>query len=37
MVRKLLVPGGPTQAALATKVGIAQTTLSRWVRQFGRC
>jgi transposase len=35
MVRKLLVPGGPTQAALATKVGIAQTTLSRWVRQFG--
>jgi transposase-like protein len=32
MVKKLLMPGAPTATALSAKTGIAQSTLSRWVR-----
>jgi len=32
MVRKMLVPGGMTATALAARTGIAQPTLSRWLR-----
>lgn len=32
MVKKLLMPGGPTATALSAKTGICQPTLSRWLR-----
>lgn len=32
MVKKMLLPGGPTATALSTKTGISQPTLSRWLR-----
>ncbi len=32
MVRKMLLPGGPTATALSSKTGISQPTLSRWLR-----
>jgi transposase len=32
MVKKLLVPGGPTASALSIRTGICQPTLSRWLR-----
>lgn len=32
MVKKLMVPGGPTASALAIRTGICQPTLSRWLR-----
>jgi len=32
MVKKLMVPGGPTASALSTRSGISQPTLSRWLR-----
>jgi len=32
MVKKMLVPGGPTATALSAKTGIAQSTLWRWQR-----
>ncbi len=35
MVQRLLLANGPSQVALAAEVGIPQTTLSSWVRQFG--
>ena len=36
MVRKLADPRGPSANQLAQEVGVAQTTLSRWLRQAGR-
>ena len=35
MVRKLTTPGAPSASAIAEEAGIHQTTLSRWVRQYG--
>jgi transposase-like protein len=35
MVRKITTPGGPSATALSEEVGIAQPTLSRWVREMG--
>lgn len=32
MVKKLMVPGAPTAAALSLRSGICQPTLSRWLR-----
>lgn len=32
MVKKLMVPGGPTASALSAQSGIPQPTLSRWLR-----
>ena len=32
MVKKMMLPGGPTATALSTKTGISQPTLSRWLR-----
>ena len=32
MVKKLMVPGGQSATALAVRTGIAQATLSRWLR-----
>jgi transposase-like protein len=32
IVKKLLVPGGPTASALSIRTGICQPTLSRWLR-----
>lgn len=32
MVKKLLMPGGPTASALSIRTGICQPTLSRWLR-----
>ena len=32
MVKKMLLPGGPTATALSAKTGICQPTLSRWLR-----
>jgi len=32
MVRKLMVPGGPSAGALSAQSGISQPTLSRWLR-----
>jgi len=32
MVKKLMVPGGPTATALSIRSGIPQPTLSRWLR-----
>jgi transposase-like protein len=33
MVQKLTAPGGPSATALAAEIGVAQPTLSRWVRE----
>jgi transposase-like protein len=33
MVRKMAAPGGKSANALSAEVGIAQTTLSRWLRE----
>lgn len=33
MVQRLLMPDGPSQNALAAKVGVPQGTLSNWVRR----
>ena len=35
MIRKLAAPGGPSANALAAEVGVAQSTLSRWLREAG--
>ena len=35
MVKKLTSPGGPSACTLAQEVGIHQSTLSRWVRDYG--
>lgn len=32
MVKKLMLPGGPTASALSIRTGISQPTLSRWLR-----
>jgi len=34
MVKKLTIPGASNVTALAREVGIHQTTLSRWVREY---
>ncbi len=34
MVSKLTVPGAISAGSLSTEVGIAQSTLSRWVREY---
>ena len=34
MVSKLTVPGAVSAGSLSTEVGIAQSTLSRWVREY---
>ena len=34
MVSKLTVPGAISAGSLATEVGISQSTLSRWVREY---
>lgn len=34
-VRKLALPGGPSATRLSAEMGIAQSTLSRWLRQAG--
>jgi len=34
MVKKLTVPGALSAAVLSKEVGIAQSTLSRWVREY---
>ena len=34
MVSRLTVPGAISAGSLATEVGISQSTLSRWVREF---
>jgi transposase len=36
MVQRLLRKNGPSQVSLAAEVGVPQTTLSNWVRQFGK-
>jgi transposase-like protein len=36
MVRKLVGPGARSATALATEVGVSQSTLSRWMREYGR-
>jgi transposase-like protein len=33
-VQRLLLPNGPSACALSKEVGVAQSTLSRWVRSF---
>lgn len=33
MIRKMVAPGGPSANVLATEVGVAQSTLSRWLRE----
>lgn len=35
MVKKMLLPGGPSALALAQEVGISQSALSRWKRKLG--
>jgi transposase len=35
LVRRLLLPNGPSAGALAREVGVSQPTLSRWVRTLG--
>lgn len=35
MVEKLLMPGAPSALALSKKSGVSQTSLSRWVRDYG--
>ncbi len=36
MVQKLTAPGAPSATALSEEVGVAQPTLSKWVREAGR-
>jgi transposase-like protein len=36
MVRKLVGPPAVSASALAAEVGVAQTTLSRWLKDYGR-
>ena len=36
MVRKMIGPPAVTASALAADVGVAQTTLSRWLKEYGR-
>ncbi len=36
MVQKLTSPGAPSATALSEEVGVAQPTLSKWVREAGR-
>ena len=36
MVRKMAGPEGRSAGSLAAEVGVAQSTLSRWMRQHGR-
>lgn len=36
MVKKMAVPGGLTATALAQEIGITQSTLSRWKKDYGR-
>jgi len=36
IVQRLLAPGAPSATALSKEVDIPQSTLSRWVRRFGR-
>ena len=36
MVKKMTGPEGRSATSLATEVGVPQSTLSRWVRQYGR-
>ena len=36
MVRKMMIPGGPSASALSKEVGISQPVLSRWARKYGR-
>ncbi len=36
MVQKLTAPGGPSATALSEEVGVAQPTLSKWVREAGK-
>lgn len=33
MIRKLMLPGGPSATALAETSGVSQATLSRWLRE----
>jgi transposase-like protein len=35
MVQRLLLPNGPTASALGKEVQVSQSTLSRWLRDFG--
>jgi hypothetical protein len=35
MVKKMMLPGGPTASALSIRSGICQPTLSRWLRDRG--
>lgn len=35
MVRKLVVPGGPSAMSLSRETGVSQPTLSKWVREYG--
>ena len=35
IIQKLATPGGPSANQLAQEVGVAQSTLSRWLRQAG--
>lgn len=32
MVKKMMLPGGPTASALSAKTGVSQPTLSKWLR-----
>jgi len=36
LVKKMMVPGGPSASALSRTVGISQPVLSSWVRKYGR-
>ena len=36
MVMKLTLPGAPSANSLASEVGINQSTLSRWVREYAK-
>ena len=36
MVQKLTAPGAPSATALSEEVGVAQPTLSKWVREAGK-
>ena len=36
LVKKMMVPGGPSACALSRTVGISQPVLSSWVRKYGR-
>jgi len=36
LVKKMLLPGGPSAMALSKEIGISQPSLSRWVRELGQ-